>query len=117
MQTTQMTHLEELEQCYAELYKDVHGIKARWYTAATVEQARADIAQLEAEGKEVWAAEKAAQEKAVEAFEKRVTETIALGARDRETAVQWIHQAEGTQGDGDALCYSLNMPYGYFNKR
>ena len=57
---TPMTELEELECLYIEMYKDVHGMKARWYRADSVEQARRDIARLE---EELILAEKARIEK------------------------------------------------------
>ncbi len=112
--TTQQTELQELESIYCDLYKDVHGIKARWYRADSVEQARKDLDALEAEGKLVWAQEEKAREAAAVRFEIRMTETIAAGAKDRETAMRWIHDAEGTQGDDEYLCYTLGLKYGYF---
>jgi hypothetical protein len=111
-----MTHLEELEQQYCELHKDVHGIKARWYRAESVEQAQADLDRLEAEGKEVWAREAAEQVAAAVRFEKRVAATIALGAGDRATALRWIHEAEQSDGDPEYLCYLCGLKYGYFKQ-
>jgi hypothetical protein len=49
-------------------------------------------------------------------FEKRVNDLIFSGARDRETALRWIHEAEGTMGDDEYLCYTLGLPYMYFRK-
>lgn len=114
---SQMTELQELEQIYCELHKDVYGVKARWYRAESVEQARADLDRLEAAGKEVWAEEKRAEERAIQRFEKRVEDTISAGAGDRETALRWIHQAEDTNGDDEYLCYSVGLPYGYFKQQ
>jgi hypothetical protein len=114
MMTQQQNELQELEQIYCELYKDVHGIKARWYRAASLEQARKDLDALEAEGKLVWAAEEKAKDEAAVRFEARVAETIRTGAGDRDTALRWIHQAEGTNGDDEFLCYHLGLRYGYF---
>jgi hypothetical protein len=116
MEQHQMTELEELEQMYCEFHKDVYGVKARWYKAESVEQARADLERLQEAGNQVWAEEKKAQDAAVVRFEQRVTATIQSGAKDRETALRWIHQAEDTQGDDEFLCYNLGLPYGYFRK-
>lgn len=116
MEQHQMTELEELEQMYCELHKDVYGVKARWYKAESIEQARKDLDSLQAAGEVVWAEERKAQEAAVARFEQRVTATIQSGAKDRETALRWIHQAEDTQGDDEYLCYNLGLPYGYFRK-
>ncbi len=113
---TQQTELQELQGIYCELYKDVHGIKARWYRAESVEQARKDIAGLDRELLVVLSEEDAAHGHAATNFETRVKNTIDSGARDRETALRWIHEAEGTNGDDEFLCYQLGLKYGYFKK-
>ena len=111
------TELQELEGIYCELYKDVHGIKARWYRAESVEQARKDLDALEAEGKLVWAEEEKARGMAATNFETRVKNTIEAGAKDRETALRWIHEAEGTNGDDEFLCYQLGLATGISRSR
>ena len=108
---TEMTEQQELESIYCEMHKDVYGVKARWYRAASVEQARADLAVLEAELEKVMALEKAAQEQAIKAFEE-----LAKTCGSVETAKRWQHQAYGTDGDDEYLCYHLGLPYGYFKK-
>lgn len=110
----EMTELEELECIYCELHKDVYGVKARWYRAESVEQARKDVDSLQAHGEAVWAEEKVREEAAVKAVELRIVELVEMGAGDRETAVRWLHDAEGTRGDADELCYALGVPYRYF---
>jgi hypothetical protein len=52
---------------------------------------------------------------AVVKFEERMTELGVLGAVDREMAMRWIHEAEGSQGDNEYLCFLNGLPYGYFN--
>ncbi len=44
-----MTELKELECLYAEMYKYVYGMKARWYRAESFEQSLKDIAELQEE--------------------------------------------------------------------
>jgi hypothetical protein len=44
-----------------------------------------------------------------------MTELGVLGAVDREMAMRWIHEAEGSQGDNEYLCFLNGLPYGYFN--
>jgi hypothetical protein len=112
----QLTELQELEQAYCEFHKDVYGVKARWYRAESVEQARADLDRLQAAGELVWAEEKRAQEQAAQRFEKRIEDTITSGAGDRQTALRWIHQAEDTNGDDEFLCYSLGLPFNYIKR-
>jgi tRNA uridine 5-carboxymethylaminomethyl modification enzyme len=58
----------------------------------------------------------AAQQHAIFSFEKRVDSLILSGAKDRATAIRWIHEAEDTQGDDEYLCYTLGLPYQYFRK-
>ena len=60
--------------------------------------------------------EKTQTEKAVEAFEKRVSETIELGAGNRETAIRWIvdsldlSEVDKMYG-GEHVCFVMGLPY------
>ena len=58
----------------------------------------------------------AAEQHAIFSFEKRVSDLIFSGSKDRATAIRWIHEAEDTQGDDEYLCYTLGLPYMYFRK-
>jgi hypothetical protein len=110
----QMSELEQLEVTYCEMYKDVHGIKARWYKAESVEQARKD---LEALGKDLEAAvalDKIVQQEAIDSFMKLVNEHCGGSV---ETAKRYQHDAYGTQGDDEYLCYHLGLPYGFFRNQ
>jgi hypothetical protein len=111
-----MTELEELESIYCELYKDVYGIKARWYRAESIEQARADLDRLQAEGERVWEAERQQEAANSVRFEQRIADTIKMGAGTRADALRWIHEAEGSDGDDEYLCHLVGLPYGYFRK-
>jgi len=110
---TPMTELEELESLYAEMHKDVYGVKARWYRAESVEQARKDIDRLQAEVEAQIAKDKEYQAQAVAAFLEVVNQHCGGCV---ETAKRWQHQAYGTAGDDEYLCYRLGLPYGYFKK-
>lgn len=57
---------------------------------------------------------KEAEEVAMIAFEMRVQELMSSGAKSYEMAMRWIHEAEGTDGDDEFLCYELGLPYRYF---
>ena len=107
----QLTELEDLECTYCEMHKDVYGVKARWYKAESVEQARADIEVLSRALEEQMAHEKKCQQEAIAAFEQ-----LAASYGGIETAKRWQHQAYGTDGDDEFLCYHLGLPYGYFRK-
>lgn len=113
---TEAERIEELEQIYCDFHKDVHGVKARWIKFSSVEEGQKALDALQAEGNIIWAEEAKQQEEAAARFEARVTETIALGAGDRATAMRWIHEAEDTQGDDEYLCWKLGMKYGYLKK-
>jgi hypothetical protein len=108
---TQLTELEELESIYCELHKDVYGVKARWYRASSVEQARKDLARLEEAAAAQAEADERAQQEAIKAFEQ-----LAATYGGVETAKRWQHQAYGTDGDDEFLCYHLGLPYGYFKQ-
>jgi hypothetical protein len=58
----------------------------------------------------------ASEAKAIVAFEDRVGILLGMGADDREQALLWIHQAEGSNGDDEYLCFLLGLPYRYFVK-
>jgi hypothetical protein len=107
----QMTELEELESLYCDMHKDVYGVKARWYKAESVEQARADLDRLQVALNEQMAADARAQQQAIAAFEE-----LAKSYGGVETAKRWQHQAYNTNGDDEFLCYHLGLPYGYFKQ-
>ena len=106
----QLEELEQLEITYCEMYKDVYGIKARWYKAESVEQAKRDLEQLGKELEAEMAREEVAQQEAIKVFEELVQKY------GREEAKRYQHQAYDTRGDDEFLCYCLGLPYGYFNK-
>jgi hypothetical protein len=49
----------------------------------------------------------------IKRFEERVAKIIELGAKDRAMALRWIHEAEGSDGDDEYLCFRAGVPYGY----
>ena len=114
----QLTELQELEMLYCEMHKDVYGVKARWYRADSVEQARKDLDLLQECLREETKREEAAQAKAIEEFEATVQHAIEFGAGDRETALRWlIDDAPGEAcGDREYFCFLNGLPYGYFNR-
>jgi hypothetical protein len=56
----------------------------------------------------------AREEVASHDFEMRILSLLQSGASDREMALRWIHEAEGSDGDEEYLCYLVGLPYGYF---
>jgi hypothetical protein len=79
---------------YYEGYKDVHGIKARWvnYCTITIAELERMCDSLQAEY-EIMAKEMEIQEEQdSEKFEAEIAKVIAMGAKDRETAIRWMSQ-------------------------
>lgn len=104
--------------CYYDYYKSVHGIKPRWlsFDDMTREEIDAEFKALDAEAEIFAREEKLREQEAIERFEKHVTNTICMGAGDRETALRWIMDASEAQGDWEYFCYLNFLPYGYFKK-
>ena len=114
----ELTQLEQAQCTYWDMYKDAYGVRPRGIDTSTwtLEQFEAEFVVL---GQSIEAEEKvrlAAQENAIFSFEKRINDLVYSGAKDRATAMRWIHEAEGTQGDDEYLCYTLGLPYQYFRK-
>lgn len=112
----ELSELEQLESTYCEMHKDVYGVKARWYKAESVEQARRDLEALGRSLEIELAREQDEHNKAILRFEATIKQLIMTGARDRETALRWLHQANGTEGDNEALEYRLGLPFDYIKK-
>jgi hypothetical protein len=114
----ELTTLEQYSSIYWDMYKDAFGIRPRGIDTSAWTEAdfQAEFKEL---GEVIDREEKirvAAQENAMFSFEKRVDDLIYSGAKDRATAMRWIHEAEGTMGDDEYLCYTLGLPYMYFRK-
>ena len=112
----QLTPLQELECIYSDMHKDVYGVKARWISFSSVEEAEEALTALQAAGEAERKYEVEQEAKAIEEFEKRLGEMIETGAGDRKTAIRWLDQAHGTQGDMEFLAYQLGLPYKFFNR-
>jgi hypothetical protein len=100
------------------MYKDAYGVRPRGIDTSTwtLEQFEAEFQGL---GVAIEAEEKArvaAEQNAVFSFEKRISDLMFSGAKDRATAMRWIHEAEDTNGDDDYLAWTLGLPYMYFRK-
>jgi hypothetical protein len=114
---TTLTHVQELQSLFSDLYKDVNGVRPRHLTEKgwnSVEFLESQIESLEEQLVVVMAQQKLDQQDAVVKFEDRVQQTIKLGAKTRQTALKWIHEAENTNGDDEYLCFCVGIPYGYF---
>ena len=110
--------MEELQSIYWDMYKDAYGVRPRgidisgWSDKAlSIEmEYLAEVIQREEE------ARKARQKKSIEEVERIIKELRRCGARDRQMAIKWLHDANYTNGDVEYLAYCLDVPYGYFRK-
>ena len=114
----ELSELEQAQSIYWDMHKDAYGVRPR-----CIDTSSWTLADFEAEfvvlGQDIEAGEKvrvAAEQHSIFSFEKRVDDLIYSGAKDRATALRWIHEAEGTMGDDEYLCYTLGLPYHYFRK-
>lgn len=109
------TYSDEL---YSDLHKDARGFRPgesgyNYWTSLSPAEKQIQWDGLIRELDQRYAEEQAAEKSAIERFEAQIAAWIQAGARTRETAIRWIHDAEDTNGDGDYLCYRLGLPYGY----
>ena len=114
----EMSVLEQYACQYWDMYKDAYGVRPRGIdtSAWTEAEFEAEFDQL---GKTIntnYKEQLASEAKAVERFEAQVESFIQSGAKDRETAIRWFHEAEQTNGDEEYLCFCLGLPYGYFRE-
>ena len=113
-----MTDLEQAQCTYWDMYKDAYGHRPRGVNTSTwtLVDFEQEFASLGSVIQREEADRKTAEAEAIEKFEQHVLNTICMGARDRETALNWIMDASNANGDWDYLCWDLGLPYHYFRK-
>jgi len=122
MTFTFATRKEELVSTYWEFYKEVYNVRPRWmnFDTMTEDELCEALDRLEAQSIEVFAAAAKHEQECIAKFEKLVTETIALGAGNRKTALSWLVSAEGMSDSSDYsldhFCFLNGLPYSYFKK-
>ena len=114
-----MTRTEELQSAFSDMYKEANGFRPRHVDTSgwTEEDFFAEFEFLERTIKANDCQRKIAEHEAAHAFEQRMLKILACGAKDREMAMRWIHEAEGSNGDDEYLCYLVGVPYGHFRKQ
>jgi hypothetical protein len=114
----EMSKLEQAQCIYWDMYKDAYGFRPRGIdtSAWTLEQFEAEFQVLGSVIEREEIQRRGSEQKSVVDFEARVETLIGAGAKDRATALRWIHEAEDTGGDDEYLCYTLGLPYQYFRK-
>ena len=114
----ELSKLEQAQATYWDMHKDAYGVRPRCIDTSswTLEQFEAEFVILGQAITEAEIERQTSEEKATVVFEQRIVGLIQLGAKDRATAIRWIHEAEDTMGDDDYLAYTLGLPYQYFRK-
>jgi len=111
-----MSTLEQYACQYWDMYKDAYGVRPRGintdsWTEAEFEAEFVSLSKtIDANYKDQLEQEARAQHD----FEIRMLDLLMSGAKDREMALRWIHEAEGSNGDDEYLCFLLGLPYRYF---
>ena len=114
----EMTVLEQYACTYWDMYKDAYGVRPRGIDTSSWSESdfEREFFQLSVTIAEEDCVRKEAEEKAAHDFEMRVLSLQMTGATDRDMALRWVHEAEGSNGDDEYLCFLVGLPYGYFRK-
>ena len=115
MQDT-LTRTEELQCIFWDMYKDAYNFRPRHVDTSlwTEAQFEAEFEQLAQVIHREGLLREQSEARAAHDFEMRVLGLLQSGAKNREMALRWVHEAEGTQGDDEFLCFELGLPYRYF---
>ena len=114
----EMSVLEQYACQYWDMYKDAYGVRPRGIDTSTWTESEfeAEFVSLSKTIEQENIARAKDEERASHDFEMRVLSLLQTGAKDREMALRWIHEAEGGNGDDEYLCFLLGLPYRYFRK-
>ena len=114
----ELTPLEQSGECFSDYFKEAHGFRPRHIDTSswTLEDFDREFAALSVICKANDIQEEIDQKEASIEFEARVQIVINTGAKDRETAIQWIADADECNGDLEYLCFLNRLPYNYFKK-
>ena len=114
----EMTVLEQYACTYWDMYKDAYGVRPRGIDTSSWSESdfEREFFQLSVTIAEEDRQRKEAEEKAAHDFEMRILSLQQTGATDRDMALRWVHEAEGSDGDDEYLCFLVGLPYGYFRK-
>lgn len=110
----ELTRLEQYQITYSDMYKDAHGFRPQLNPTMTFEDYEAEFENLSALIIAEEESRIAVEARKADQFERRVQELLTCGAKDRTMALRWIHEAEGTNGDDEYLCYMMGLAYNYF---
>jgi hypothetical protein len=114
----EMSVLEQYACQFWDMYKDAYGVRPRGVDTSAWDEATfeaefnylQDLIAKNDQEREI------AEREATQAFEQRMQDLYSCGAKDRDMALRWVHEAEGSDGDDEFLCYLVGLPYGYFRR-
>jgi hypothetical protein len=114
----EMSVVEQYACTYWDMYKDAYGVRPRGIDTSSWTEAdfEAEFVSLSKVIEREEIARKESEERAAHDFEMRMLSLLQSGAKDREMALRWVHEAEGSDGDDEYLCFLVGLPYGYFRK-
>jgi hypothetical protein len=114
----EMSVVEQYACQFWDMYKDAYGVRPRGIDTSTWTEAdfEAEFVSLSKVIEQENKARVESEERAAHDFEMRVLGLLQSGAKDREMALRWVHEAEGSNGDDEYLCYLVGLSYGYFRK-
>ena len=112
----EMSTLEQYSCQFWDMYKDAYGVRPRGIDTSswTEAQFEAEFVSLSKTIESNYKDQLAQEEVAMHEFEMRMQDLLLSGAKDREMAMRWVHEAEGSNGDDEYLCFLLGLPYRYF---
>ena len=114
----EMSVLEQYACQFWDMYKDAYNVRPRGIDTSSWTEAdfEREFVQLAKTIDANYAEQLGQEEVAMHDFEMRMLSLLQTGAKDREMAMRWIHEAEGSNGDDEYLCFLLGLPYRYFIK-
>ena len=109
------TPLEQAAMTWWDMYKDAYGVRPRGTDTSdwSLAKFRAEMLYLQDVIHSNERQRELDEAFNIKRFEERVASIIQLGAKDRAMALRWIHEAEGSNGDDEYLCFCVGVPYGY----
>ena len=112
---SELSPLEQAACEFSDFYKEANGFRPRHIDTSSWSLADfdAEFEVLARICKENAAMRDAQEAAAIVRFEARIVDLIAIGAKDRTTAIRWISEAEDCDSDMSYLCYCLGLPYQY----
>lgn len=103
----------------SDLHKDAYGFRpsqawyAQWNTNTDAEK-QTEWDRLVVALEESSRRENEMETISITIFEKRIADTITVGAGNREVALRWMMDASDAGGDWDYFAYLNGLPYTYF---